>query len=310
MSGAGVDVIYIAASARDGRFARTCVASVRHFYPEVPIRVLVGGPLEHGLADELTGHWDVRLADLPPRDYGWGFVKLEPLFRPPGERFLVLDADTVMTGPVLDVAKASDADMIVDDERQDEASARRLYFEWGKPDPDGRPIQQPDFLFNTGQWFGRSGVIRRDDFAGLVDWGGAKPMLVNPQVFKNGDQGVLNHVANRLAREGRLRVDRTPLLCWPGHGLQGVTVDAIVARTAPARVIHWAGFKGARHGRLPGGEVLMYFERLYYAPLGGNTRRRLATLRHATAYGVRRFRDRVQLRLSMTLARRARTGAG
>ena len=305
-----VDVIYVAASARDGRFARTCVASIRYFYPDIPIRLLVGGPLEAGLADELTSRWDVQLADLPPRDYGWGFVKLEPLFFPAGERFLVLDADTVLTGPVLELAEASNADLVVDDEHQDDASARRLYYDWTLSAQEGQPLDPPRLLFNTGQWFGRSGVLRRDDFAGLVDWSGAKPMLANPRVFKNGDQGTLNYVVNRLSRQGRLKVDCVPLLCWPGHGMQGISAAALAARSAPTRVIHWAGMKGPRHGALPGGDVLMFFEQLYYARLGGGVRRHLASCRHAVRFTLRGLNDRLRLRLTMTFGKRAAAQGG
>ena len=95
-----IDCIYIAASARDARFTRICVASVRYFYPDIAIKLLVGGPLQRGLADELQRHWNVGVAQLPAGDYGWGFVKLEPLFMPSKERFLVLDSDTVIAGPV------------------------------------------------------------------------------------------------------------------------------------------------------------------------------------------------------------------
>src|SRR6266852_5165282 len=93
-----IDRVYIAASARDARYTRICVASVRYFYPDIPIRLLVGGHLQRGLARELQQYWNVGTADLPRGEYGWGFVKLEALFAPPGERFLVLDSDTVLTG--------------------------------------------------------------------------------------------------------------------------------------------------------------------------------------------------------------------
>jgi len=60
-------------------------------------------------------------------DYGWGVVKLEPLFQgEPGRRFLVLDADTVLLGPVLDRFDAGGAPFLGDDENQPEAEIRRL----------------------------------------------------------------------------------------------------------------------------------------------------------------------------------------
>ncbi|MEP6740880.1 MAG: hypothetical protein ABJB61_00165, partial [bacterium] len=96
-----VDCIYLAACARDARLTRICVASIRYFYPDVPIRLLAGDILQRGLAKELKRYWGVELVDLPEGDYGWGLVKLEPLFGPPGQSFLVMDVDTVMTGRLL-----------------------------------------------------------------------------------------------------------------------------------------------------------------------------------------------------------------
>src|SRR5437762_4841483 len=103
-----VDCIYIAACARDARLTRICVASIRYFYPDIPIRLLPGDTLQTGLAEELRQYWGVELVNLPQADYGWGFAKLEPLFGPRGEKFLVLDVDTVFTGRVLDLCAQSD----------------------------------------------------------------------------------------------------------------------------------------------------------------------------------------------------------
>src|ERR1700728_1993671 len=124
-----IDRVYIAASASDARYTRICVASVRYFYPEIPIRLLAGGTLQRGLAAELRKYWNVETADLPIcGDYGWEFVKLEALFGPPGEKFLVLDSDTVLAPPVLDVWNDSQAPFLVNDEKQSEADTTREYF--------------------------------------------------------------------------------------------------------------------------------------------------------------------------------------
>ena len=124
-----VDCVYVAASARDGRFTRICVASIRHFYEDVPIRLLAGGKLEEGLSKELARYWDVGSAEVQAGEWGWGFVKLEPLFGRPGERFMVLDSDTVFGGRVLEIWDNGDADFLVDDELQREADLRRLYYD-------------------------------------------------------------------------------------------------------------------------------------------------------------------------------------
>ena len=276
-------VIYIAASPHDGRFTRICVASVRHFYPHVPVRLLAGGPPERGLADELQQYWEVSLSDAPSGDYGWGFVKLEPLFRPAGERFLVLDSDTVITGPVLDLAAEREEDFIVDDEVQPAERAQAIYYDCVRAAEERRPIRTPAFLFNTGQWFGKSGVLSRRDFARFIEWG-FPPRLTRPSIFKNGEQGVLNHVVNEQCRAGKITVARVPLMRWPGHGIERLSVDVVSGRSCPPLVVHWAGMKKARQRDMVGADLLAYFEKQYYQRLPSRSARGIVKgLRHATA---------------------------
>lgn len=277
-----LDVIYIAVSAHDARFARICAASVRHFYPDVPVKLLPGGPLEPGLADEMARYWNVGMADVPPGDYGWGYVKLEPLFGRDGERFLMLDSDTALAGPVLDAWAETTAPFVVDDELQSEEDTRRLYYDWRRLraiDPAAAP---PAFVFNSGQWFGTAGVLAREQFAPWIE-GVMPPRLRHPECFMPGDQGVLNYLFNSLSQAGVLDVARRKIMRWPGHGMDGLDAAAIAAKRAPPVVIHWAGMKRASLGEMVGADVLRFFEKLYYARIpGGGRRRLLAGWRHTT----------------------------
>jgi hypothetical protein len=290
-----LDTIYVAASAYDGRFTRICVASIRQFYPNTPIKLLIGGILEDGLAEELARYWDVDLSGVPPGDWGWGFIKFEPLFGPAGERFLVLDSDTVLTGPILDLWDAEDAQFVVDDEQQSEANTHRLYYDWRKISAIDPAAVPPVFVFNSGQWFGTASRLSREDFALFIDWSCMPPRHRNPGLFMPGDQGVLNYVLNQKAASGLLDVARRKIMLWPGHGLEGMTARAISDGTAPARIVHWAGIKANWLGAMVGGDILAHFERVYYDRLPGGVARRVwrqvsypaAALRKATKLRVR-----------------------
>lgn len=290
-----VDCVYIAASAGDSRYTRTCVASVRYFYPEVSIRLLVSGKLERGLSDELTRYWRVSTADLPNRgDYGWGFVKLEPLFGTPGEKFLVLDSDTVLTGPVLDVWYEPRAAFLVDDEQQSEEDTKRLYYDWEKVLAVDRCARPPRFVFNSGQWFGTAGVLTRSDFEPWVEWTMPRK-LRHPEYFMPGDQGVLNYVFNRNALEG-LPVEKRKIMCWPGHSMEGLDVDSVLNKAAPARIVHWAGLKKARQRDMAGADLLSFFENFYYERLPvGSGRRLFAGCMHTVLHQLREAEVRVKL---------------
>jgi hypothetical protein len=289
----------------DARYTRICVASIRHFYPDIPIRLLVSGKLQPGLAEELRRYWDVGIADLPSRDdYGWGFVKLEPLFGPSGEKFLVLDSDTALAGPVLDVWHDTRARFLVDDEKQSEADTKRLYYDWEKLrkfDPCARP---PRFVFNSGQWFGTAGVLTRADFEPWVEWTMPRK-LRHPECFMPGDQGILNYVFNRKANLEDVQVDRRQIMLWPGRSMEGLDADGVLRKAASPRIVHWAGLKKARQQDMAGADLLNFFERIYYRRLpAGEAQRIFAGCRHTLSYLM------LQAELRATLAFRKYASVG
>lgn len=275
-----VDVIYLAACARDARLTRICVASIRYFYPDVPIRILAGDILQRGLAEELAKYWKVGVAQLPIGDYGWGFVKLEPLFGPKGQRFMVCDVDTAFTGRVLDARAKSDAPFYVDNETLSDDDFKRLYFDWEKLSARDPDVQSARMAFNVGQWFGEAGLVERDLFEDWMEWTLPR-RLKYPDVFMGGDQGVMNYVVLKQEAFAGLRIDRTELMRWPGHGMDDLGPEAVRAGTAPARVIHWAGMKAILLRNMVGGDLLQFYEDFYYGGLPlGRIRRRLALWRH------------------------------
>lgn len=290
-----IDSIYIAASAQDARYTRTCAGSVRFFYPDIPIRILAGGPLRSGLVTELRQYWDVSLADIPTGDYGWGFVKLEPLFGRSGERFLVLDSDTVLTGRVLDLWRESQAPFLVDDEAQSEARTHAIYYDWERVRQIDPSARRPQFVFNTGQWFGTAGVLTRDDFAPWIEW--KMPRRTTPPGhFMNGEQGILNYVLNQKVALEDLRVDRKQIMRWPGHSLDGLNAESVSRSTAAPRIVHWAGMKRARQRDMVGADLLAFFEKAYYRPFpAGGARRVFAGYQDTVSCYLLDFQVRVRL---------------
>lgn len=299
-----MDCIYVCTGGNDARYTRICVASIRHFYPHVPIQLLVAGQLRRGLAEELRRYWDVGVADIAKGEYGWGFTHLEPLFRPAGERFLVLDSDTIITGPVLKFAADYDDDFLVDDEIQSPEGAKNNYYDRDKAAEEGIPIRSPEFLFNAGQWFGKSGLLTRKDFEGLIEWDFPR-RVSNPRVFRPGDQGVLNFVINEHYASGKISVARIPLMRWPGHGMQGLDAKTVAEGAAPPLVVHWAGMKRPRLQSMVGGDLLIFFEEKYYRRLpAGSVRRILASVRHTLSEWKSGLRVRATLLRRKLFSRR------
>lgn len=292
--------VFIATNPRDLRFCRICLASVKHFHPDAEVKLLTGAPLPSAFLREVAHHFGVTPLDIPPGDYGWGFVKLEPLFGPPGGSFLMLDADTVMTGPVLRgihkrLSVPEPPAFLVDEEDQPEFEMRRLYYDWDRVreiDPDAR---LPEFVFNSGQWVGTPGVLSRDDFAPWVE--ADFPLKQrHPDRFRNGEQGILNYLFNQGHAAERFRVDRLPLMRWPGHGMEGFSAGEVRAGDAPARIVHWAGLKRLRFSTMKGADLLFYYEKLYYARIPGGE-----VLRHARAmmYVLTELKSRLKTRVRL-----------
>jgi len=297
-----LDCIYIAASTHDMRFARICVASIRYLYPDVPIRLLMG-LLRQDFADELKQYWNVDLADVPRGNYGWGYICYQSMFGPAGERFLYLDSDTIIAGPVLDWAEKRDEDFIVDNEVLPPDVVKSMYLDVEQSVREGNPIHEPEFLFNGGQWFGTSGLIGLEDFKGLIEWG-FPPRILNPRVFKQENQGPLNFVLNEKRRAGKITVASVPLMYWPGRGMQGVNIDQIIRKGGPPLVIHWAGLKKARLCDMEGAELLRHFEKFYYARLpGGEAKRLIMACGHTLAHWKSSIKLRINLRSKAIAAR-------
>jgi hypothetical protein len=293
-----IDFIYIAASDEDARYTRICVASIRYFYPDAPVRLLVSGSLQHGLAEELERYWNVRCADLPCKgDYGWGFIKLEPLFGSQGEKFLVLDSDTVLTGSVLDLWSEARAPFLVDDEKQSGADTKRLYYDWEKVRMINPSAQPPRFVFNSGQWFGTAGILTRDDFAPWLEWTLPRK-LRHPELFMPGDQGILNYVFNQKAALEDLKIQRRPIMRWPAYSMDGLGAETVAGRAAAPRIVHWAGLKKARQRAMMSADLLAFFEKIYYERLSaGQARRVFAACRHTLSHRRREVELLVKLAL-------------
>ena len=305
--------ILIAASSRDLRLARICIASVRHFYPHAQVLILPGSPLPTEFLKEVAQFWDVGVYPVESGHYGWGFVKLEPLFAEPGNTFLILDADTVMTGPVIETLEerfaASDKpDFIVDEEDQPEVEMRRLYYDWDLVSTVDPTTQRPAFVFNSGQWGGKSGVLTRADFDPWVEWTFPR-RLKHPEIFMPGDQGILNYVLNQKAAREGTPVARLPLMRWPGHGMSGFEAASVSAGSAPSRIVHWAGLKQIRFSSMSGGDLLLHFERAYYQRLpNGMLLRQAHAFAGALTSVFEKLKTRVRLFWRLKLAKHI--GAG
>ncbi len=267
-----IDTVYIACYKYDQHMVRACAASIRYWHPQVDICLLRDLGKGDFSTAEIQRTLNVRVLELERKIFGWGYSKLEPLFLPKRSKFLVLDADTVFLGPVLDKLNTIDADFIVDDETPTPEDVKRLYF-----DLPALQAIDPTFVacgrnFNSGQWVGTSGLLERSDFELVLEWS-LPPKQTHPEAFMGGDQGILNYVVEKCANSGKITLARTDMMLWSGADLAKVNLDQIASRQGYDKILHWAGFKYSEP-TFARRDIHEFFERQYYSrlPLGSAKR--------------------------------------
>ncbi len=263
-----VDKIFINTFKYDFHLAKICLASVRYWYPDIPIFLIKDenpGKFRTGSTEKT---WNVKVLQIERKKFGWGYGKLETLFLEPSFSYLVLDADTVMAGPVLDIAEKFDTDFIVDDEVQPEKRFNEIYYNLKMINQLAPGFVYPGYSFNSGQWFGTTGKISRKDFESTLDWSNP-PVCRYPDIVFKGDQAHLNFVVHKLQQENKISVSRTRIMVWPdGENAEHIDLKKIKSRSNEYPVvIHWAGMNSDIEN-LNRADILKFFRKVYYTRFG------------------------------------------
>jgi hypothetical protein len=312
-----VTKVVVACCRHDVHLTRICVASIRYWYPDIPIFLLKD--LFHGefSTAEIEDTWNVRLFPTSRDQHGWGFGKFEAIFAPQGDRLLVLDADTAILGRVIDLIESHDADLVVSGDFVPDPSSsymRTIYYDLDHVRTLDPEFNYPGFCFNSGHFAIRTGKLRRADFAGLVEWS-TPPRLTHADKFIGGDQGILNFVAARKVRQSQLTL--VPMDFARGGedaGLAQLPLHYITRREGYPYIVHWSGLKPLSVALMPRSDLLRFYEAFYYSrlPRGGWTRTRRNLLHPFTAFGStlnsRALRTRLKRTVGKSLRRVARSG--
>jgi len=261
--------IYVNTYKYDFHFAKICIASIRYWYPDIPIFLIKeynAGDFDTSLVEKT---WNVKLLDIPRKKFGWGYGKLEPLFLDSNDSFLVVDSDTVMTGPVLDAVKDIEAQFIVDHEVQLAARFNQIYYNLDRINELEKDFVYPGYSFNSGQWFGTSGILKREDFDKSLEWS-EPPKPKFPEIVFNGDQAHLNFVLHWLEQTGKVTVQKIRLMVWPEAGKGDfIELAHIIRKTGEyPYIIHWAGMKFRNYSDLPRADILAFYRDYYYSKNG------------------------------------------
>jgi hypothetical protein len=273
--GLKIERIYILTHAKDIRWARCCVASIRRWYPEIAITLIKDENKGAFSTEDLERYWDVERFQTPRKLLGYGFGKLEPLFEKRRERCLILDSDTVFLGRVLEALEKWDEDFIVDQSVYPAEEVRAHYLDIERLRVLEPQFQFPGYVFNTGQFVATTGILAREDFAPYVTFGNPAQVL-HGDVFKAGDQGILNFTVLRKAQAGEITLRRTAIMGYPvAFQRDAIALDRLTADSPYPLVMHWAGPKAAFFSQAQLGYILTHFEAAYYSRIPRGTVKRL-----------------------------------
>lgn len=265
---ASIDVVCILCTARDFWLARISAASVRYWSPQIPI-TFIRDPM-HGVVDsaEAERALDANALDTLSQPCGWGFAHLELLFRFPGKRLLVLDADTALCGDVVGALSDSDADFVISPDAVEAShieDMQHYYYDFEAVSRLDPAFERPIWLFTAGHFVAKSGLLGRQSFAPWVRWS-SPIILTHPECFFNGDQGVFNYVLSQAERRGIVSVELRPFAIQASSPqLSGVRLEAIRRHKSQPLVVHWIGRKPMVLFRFRRHELLAFYERYYYS---------------------------------------------
>jgi len=266
-----IEGVVISCYAFDVQLTRLCVASIRFWYPHIPIWLLKDRQYGDFNTREIERYWNVQVYPGRQKNLGWGFGKLEVMTELPARRLLLLDSDIVFAGRVIDRLERFDEDLIVDKEDLDTTVVEGHFFPLGRLRQLDPKFEFPGYCFNSGQIVATTGRIRREDFDGLLDW--QIRTVKHPEVFKMGEQGLVNYMVLRKAQDGKLTIRREPFMVWPGEAARAehIQVRDFTPEGRHQELIHWAGLRwGKTLEEMPRSDILSYFEKIYYrrVPLG------------------------------------------
>lgn len=258
-----ISKIYVVTWKNDFHLAKLCIASIHYWYPDIPI-ILIKDELHGDFdCDALYKNWNVAPFPTSVRKFGTGYAKFEPLILPRKETYLMLDADLVLLGPLLDSFRDSKARFIVSPEGdKNPAHIGALAYNLDKLASFDPAFRADEFMFNTGQYVASSGFFKRRDLDPFLEWTEPRS-LKHPDCFRYSDQGVTNYLFLKAFQQKRIRLEHKKFYEWGGMKGSDITADDLRKRKGLPKVLHWAGLKPERIQDFYRADILTFYSDYY-----------------------------------------------
>jgi len=250
--------------------ARACLSSIRYFAPDAPICLIVDGNfstkiLERTYNVQVIRRSDVKHEGLRKHSFGMGLTKMVAFWEAPFEMVFHVDADAVLWGDIRKNLPTGEWDVVYNEPHEEitEFIQRTQYFDPSRifdhiePFPwEGNPY------FQAGVVCIRRDALDLDEYMRMLE-GQRK----HPDIFVNGDQGMLNILVFRAMRSGKLTATAAHLqsvipVLDKGELKKNFRIegDLPVLLEKPT-ILHWAGPKPWRENKETFREPMDYFRK-------------------------------------------------
>lgn len=269
-----IEKVVIGCFKKDIHLVRTCVASIRYWYPEVEVLLLKDLSQGDFPVIEFENYWKCKVFNTPLKHFGWGWSKYALIFHPIKEKYLFVDSDVVFLGRVLQRLNAIDADFIVtgiQGEPEDSQNVNSNYLDIKKAKALDPLYEFPGFAFNTGQIVISSDLLTQDDFSTVMSFENRYKNLY-PDIFKHSDQGIINYVLWKCHQKRKINLAYEDFWLWPGVPMaKEIELEKIKNTEGYPLILHWAGIKPVDFRKYLRYDILQFFESYYYdnIPMGG-----------------------------------------
>lgn len=284
-----IDRIIITCWRGDFWLTRICIASIRYWYPEIPIGLLKDTSQGEFSTTEVETIWNVSVvaAPNPPRGI---FTKLEAFYLPGRQRILLLDSDTLFLGRILDFLAGHEEDFVGNwgGTRPLTREEKFRYAKNGYYDlkivreklPDFDP---PDYFFNSGHLLITSSLFPRERFESWLS--GSPPAQTAPfPPFLGRDQGLMNLILAQLQQEGKCSLGHCDFVRYSIHKemVWDFEIEQLKTPAGYPFLIHWAQEKPFHKTGMIRADLLGFFENFYYSRIPqGEWKRAYRLLRRA-----------------------------
>jgi hypothetical protein len=191
----------------------------------------------------------------------------------------MLDSDIVLVGPILELLEQYDEEWIVHHEIFCKANLLKYYFDPEKIKRIDPEFNFPNFTFNTGQFVGISGTLKREEFNRFIEWKEPRVQLFREAFTFGGEQPLLNYILMKKADKGEVTLKRVDFMREGLHqDTQQLNLDRIKNKDGYPYIIHWHDKKiqifDPNLDNNPRQDILLFFEDYYYKNAGlGKTRK-------------------------------------